>query len=130
MNPIETYSFNDALSIALGLVVLFSAVIAVLYCIWGGLLLIMSGGNEEKIKPAVNHIRHAVIGLVAIMVMIFIIPKVLNYFQLPFASELEANHIFQTLGQLADRVFGGSIASPGVLPSSNDSVIGDDFSNL
>ena len=130
MNPIESYSLNDVLSIAVGLVVLFSAVIAVLYCIWGGLLLIMSGGNEEKIKPAVNHIRHAVIGLVAIMVMIFIIPKVLNYFQLPFASDLEANHIFQTLGQLSDRVFGGSISPPGGLPSNNDSVIGDDFSNL
>ena len=130
MNPIESYSFNDALSIAVGLIVLFSAVIAVLYCIWGGLLLIMSGGNEEKIKPAVNHIRHAVMGLVAIMVMIFIIPKILGYFHLPFADELEANHIFQTLGQLVDRVFGGSIAPPGVIPSHTDSVIDDDFSNL
>lgn len=105
MNPTETYSFNDAISIAIGLLIVFSGLIAVLYCIWGGLLLIMSGGKEERIKPAVNHIRHAVIGLVAIVVTVFLIPKVLTYFNLPFANELDPAHIFQTVGGLADRVF-------------------------
>ena len=36
--------------------------------------MVISGGSEEKVKAAVNHIRHAVIGILFIIAVLYIIP--------------------------------------------------------
>lgn len=45
-----------------------------------------------------NHIRHAVIGLVAVLLIVFFAPKVLAYFGLPFAEDIEPSHVFSVVG--------------------------------
>ena len=39
-------------------------------------MLILSGGKDEKVKPAINSIRYAVIGIIVIVIAIFVAPKV------------------------------------------------------
>ncbi|MFA6259421.1 MAG: hypothetical protein WCX29_02325, partial [Candidatus Peribacteraceae bacterium] len=48
--------------VALGLII--AAILSLIYIIVGGISFILSAGNEEKIKKAVNTIRFAIIGLV------------------------------------------------------------------
>ncbi len=74
MEAFQTFEFNDILRVGIALIFLAAGMIAVLYSIWGGFLLITSGGKEEKVKPAVNHIRHAVLGIIVLMVVLFVAP--------------------------------------------------------
>ncbi|PID70688.1 hypothetical protein CSB37_01225 [bacterium DOLZORAL124_38_8] len=41
-----------------------AAIISAIFIFWGGISFILSGGNDEKIKKAVNTIRYAIIGLI------------------------------------------------------------------
>lgn len=91
----------------------------------------MSGGNEEKVKPAVNHIRHAVIGLVALLATLFLIPKVLTFFGSPYGAEIEPSRIFQTMSELSGHIFENSTPlSIDPNNSSGPSELPSDFSEL
>lgn len=80
-NPVNiNISLTEMIQVAIAIIVLISGLLAVLYSIWGGFLLITSGGNEEKVKPAVNHIRHAFLGLIVLILILFVTPKALKLF--------------------------------------------------
>jgi hypothetical protein len=62
------------IKIGIALLVLVAGFLCVVYSLWGGLMLILSGGAEEKVKPAVNYIRYSILGLVCILLVLFIAP--------------------------------------------------------
>lgn len=70
------YTASDIIRVAISLIVLVGGLCAIIFIIWGGLMLILSGGKDEKVKPAINSIRYAVIGIIVIVVAIFVAPKV------------------------------------------------------
>lgn len=43
MNVFDTIEFDDLIRYSIAIVVIFSALIAILYTIWGGFLMIISG---------------------------------------------------------------------------------------
>ncbi len=38
-------------------------------------MLVLSGGKDDKVKPAINSIRYAVIGIIIIIISILILPQ-------------------------------------------------------
>lgn len=80
----EVYSFEQIVKYGIALVLFLSMVLAVLYAIWGGFLMVVSAGNEEKVKAAVNHIRYAFLGIAVLVLILFIAPMFLNLFGLPY----------------------------------------------
>jgi hypothetical protein len=42
-------------------------------------MLILSGGKDEKVKPAINSIRYSVIGLIVIVIALFVAPKIVEF---------------------------------------------------
>jgi hypothetical protein len=50
MTVFDTIEFADLIRYGIALVVIFAALAAILYTIWGGFLMIVSGGAEEKVK--------------------------------------------------------------------------------
>lgn len=72
----DAYGAQDIIRVGVSLVVLVAGLCAVIFIIWGGVMLILSGGKDEKVKPAINSIRYAVIGIIVIVIAIFIAPKV------------------------------------------------------
>lgn len=50
MHIFDTIEFSEIIRYAIALVVIFAALAAILYTIWGGFLMIISGGTEEKVK--------------------------------------------------------------------------------
>lgn len=105
-SPLDShYSFVEMLQLGIALVILVAGIVSVLYSIWGGFLLITSGGNEEKVKPAVNHIRHAFLGLIVLILIIFIAPRALALFGLPYAEEINPTKIFQKMRDLSATFF-------------------------
>jgi hypothetical protein len=53
--------FGEFILLTISLFVLAAGLLSILFILWGGLLLILSGGKDDKIKPAINTIRFAVI---------------------------------------------------------------------
>ena len=131
-NPVSiNISLTEMIQIAIAIVVLISWLLAVLYSIWGGFLLITSGWNEEKVKPAVNHIRHAFLGLIVLILILFVTPKALKLFWLPFADELSPSIIFSKMTDISTRIFNTKSSSDTKLDTlDTTNGLPSDFSDL
>lgn len=70
-------------------------------------MLILSGGKDEKVKPAINSIRYAVIGIIVIVIAIFVAPKVSEMLGLGTHQYLSPQNIFNTIKTLMNQIFGG-----------------------
>ena len=70
-------------------------------------MLILSWGKDEKVKPAINSIRYAVVGIIVIVIAIFVAPKVSEMLWLWTHSYLSPQNIFNTIKVLMNQIFGG-----------------------
>jgi len=68
-------------------------------------LLILSGGKDDKIKPAINSIRYALIGLALIVVSIFIFPMLARLLNLDVDKYSSPDRIFQQIKIIGDKIF-------------------------
>lgn len=66
--------FWDFILTIISLFILASGILSIIFILWWGLLLILSGWKDDKIKPAINTIRYSVIGLIVTVVSIFVFP--------------------------------------------------------
>lgn len=121
MNVFQEFTFEDIIRHAIAIVVIFSALLSILYIIWGGFLLIVSGGAEEKVKGAINHIRHAVLGIGFMLAILFILPVIMNLLSVPYGEFAKPSQVFLTMQQIFDSLFGTSIADP-LSPSTTDAL--------
>jgi len=70
----EWMTFWDFVLTIISLFILISGILSIVFILWWGLLLILSGWKDDKIKPAINTIRYAVIWLIITVVSIFVFP--------------------------------------------------------
>jgi len=96
----------DFIWLAISVIVLFAWIFSIGYILWGWVLLILSGWKEEKIKPAINSIRYALIWLIVIVVSIFVFPRLAGLLWLDVKSYSSPDKIFQNITQLWNKVFG------------------------
>jgi hypothetical protein len=68
--------------IALSLIV--ASILCLAFIIIGGITFILSAGNEEKIKKAVNTIRYSIIGLIVTFVAFFLVAWIAKLLDIPF----------------------------------------------
>lgn len=131
-NVFQIYSAEEITRYGIALVFFFSMLLAVGYAIWGGLLMVVSGGNEEKVKAAVNHIRYAVLGMVVLFIILFAAPVFLGLFGLNhYGMYFSPSVVMSTVQEVTANIFGGS-ASGGYYDSTLDttSPASDDFTTL
>lgn len=103
-----SYTTSDMIRITISIIVLVAGLCSIVFIIWGGLMLILSGGKDDKVQPAVNSIRYAVIGIIVIVVAIFVAPRVTEMLGLGSYQYLSPKSIFDTISVLMNRVFGDS----------------------
>ena len=75
-------SLLDLLFQALRVFLIFLAVIALAALIWGGVLYIISLGNDQDIQKAKKIIIYAIVGLVVVMLAGLVVNVVINIFGL------------------------------------------------
>lgn len=93
-------------------------------------MLVISGGDEHKVHPAINMIRYSVIGLLVMIVIILITPAVSA--ALGFDSigqKFSPSNIFGTMKCVSDRVFGKTDISCFDVASGGDSFSSSTTSN-
>lgn len=98
-------NFWDFVLLSISIFVLASWVFSIVFILWGGLLLILSWGKDEKIKPAINTIRYAVIGIVVTVLTIFIFPILWRLLWLDVEKYAEPKRIFEKIEEIWNKVF-------------------------
>jgi len=98
--------FWDFILLFISLFVLASGIFSIAFILWWGLLLILSWGKDDKIKPAINTIRYAVIGIVITVLTIFIFPILWRLLWLDVEKYAEPKRIFQKIEQIWNKIFG------------------------
>lgn len=92
-------------------------------------MLILSGGKDEKVKPAINSIRYAVVGLIVIILSIFVAPKMGDLLGLNVSQYVSPKVIFSTIQDLSTKFFGNKNdidLSPG---TNGTQTLGDDWAS-
>lgn len=84
--------------VALGIII--ASFLCLIYIIWGGISFILSAGNEEKIKKAVQTIRFSVIGLIVTIIAFFAVNIIARLLEIPF--NLTFGTIIDLMSQILD----------------------------
>lgn len=124
-----TLGFWDFILLAISIFVLASGVFSIVFILWGGLLLILSGGKDDKIKPAINTIRYAVIGIVVTVLTIFLFPILGRLLWLDVEKYAAPKRIFQKIEEIWNKVFWNSTTTINWSIDNIDS-FPSDFSDL
>lgn len=74
--------------------------LAFFFIFYGGLSFILSGGNDEKIKQAVNTIRYSIIGLVIIILSFTFVSIIGRIFDLQLVPYLSVDKIWGAINNL------------------------------
>ena len=100
--------FGEFVLLAISLFVLTAWLLSILFILWWGLLLILSGGKDDKIKPAINTIRFAVIWVVVTVLTIFLFPVFGRLLGLNVEKYAKPQRIFEKIEEIGDKIFGTS----------------------
>ena len=97
--------FWDFILLFISLFVLASWIFSIVFILWWGLLLILSWGKDDKIKPAINTIRYAVIGIVVTVLTIFVFPILGRLLGLDVEKYAEPKRIFEKIEEIWNKMF-------------------------
>jgi hypothetical protein len=100
-----TMGFGDFILLGISLFVLASGIFSIIFILWWGLLLILSGWKDDKIKPAINTIRYAVIGIVVTVLTIFVFPILGRLLWLDVERYAEPKAIFWKIEEIWNKMF-------------------------
>ncbi|MCF7846697.1 MAG: hypothetical protein K9M51_01365 [Candidatus Gracilibacteria bacterium] len=87
------YTLMDLVEIFVPIAFILAAALAAIFIFVGGVNFILSGGNDEKIKKAVNTIRYAIVGLVVTILSFTFVTIVGRIFGLDFLDYLNYDKI-------------------------------------
>lgn len=97
--------FGEFVLLWISLFVLASGIFSIIFILWWGLLLILSGWKDDKIKPAINTIRFAIIGIVVTVLTIFVFPILGRLLWLDVEKYAEPKRIFEKIEEIWNKMF-------------------------
>ena len=104
----EKLDFWEFVLLAISIFVLAAWIFSIVFILWWGLLLILSGGKDDKIKPAINTIRYAVIGIVVTVLTIFLFPILWGLLWLDVEQYDQPKRIFEKIEEIWNQIFWNS----------------------
>lgn len=102
----EGYNLVKVANFAVALAIIGAAVLSVFYIFVGGISFILSSGQEDKIKQAVQTIRYAIIGLVVTILAVGIIKVVEAIIGIELTSYLTWDSISGNIKLIIERLTG------------------------
>lgn len=126
----ESLEFWDFILLAISLFVLFAWVLSIVFILWWGLLLILSGGKDDKIKPAINTIRYAIIWVIITVLSIFLFPILWRLLGLDVNRYAKPERIFEKIEQIWNNIFWWNDVQTKSIDFDNNDILWPDFSDL
>lgn len=121
---------GDIVLLIISIFVLVSWVLSILFILWWGLLMILSGWKEEKITPALNTIRYAILWVIITVITIFLFPILGKLLGLDVEKYAKPERIFQKIEELWNNVFGKTNNTNEIINwSTNMDKLPDDFAS-
>lgn len=105
---LSSYTTMDLVQMFVVYAFIVAAGLSAVFVFIGGINFILSGGNDEKIKTAVNTIRYAIVGLIVTILSFTFVTIVGRIFGLDFMSYLSYDKIRISITQLIDSSRGNS----------------------
>ena len=99
---LSNYTTMDLVQMFVVYAFVAAAGLSAVFVFIGGINFILSGGNDEKIKTAVNTIRYAIVGLIVTILSFTAVTIVGRVFGLDFMSYLSYDKIRTSITQLID----------------------------
>ncbi|MDB4977930.1 MAG: hypothetical protein JWM56_116 [Candidatus Peribacteria bacterium] len=96
---LENGNIIEIIATFIALALIVASLLCLVFIIFGGITFILSAGNEDRIKKAVNTIRYAIIGLFVTFIAFFFVSWISRLLNIPF--ELR----FSTIVQLMQEIF-------------------------
>ena len=97
---LEDGSIIDIIATFIALGLIAASVLCLFFIIVGGITFILSAGNEEKIKKAINTIRFAIVGLLVSFIAFFAVSFMARLLDIPF--QLTFGMIVDIMEELLD----------------------------
>lgn len=121
--------FWDFVLLWISLFVLASGIFSIVFILRWWLLLILSWWKDDKIKPAINTIRYAVIWIVVTVWTIFAFPILWRLLGLDVEKYAEPKRIFEKIEEIWNKIFWNNSSN---FDTSIDTIddIPSDFSDL
>lgn len=122
-------SFFEIANIAVAFAIIVAGALSVIYIFVGGLSFIMSGGDDAKVKSAVQTIRYAIIGLVVTIFAVTIISVIGRLFNFELTRYIRWDIMSELIRDIVNR-----ISSPGgtqpILPLNESGEAGGSLDSL
>jgi cytochrome bd-type quinol oxidase subunit 2 len=99
---LSNYTTMDLVQMFVVYAFIAAAGLSAVFIFIGGINFILSGGNDEKIKAAVNTIRYAIVGLIVTILSFTAVTIMGRVFGLDFMSYLSYKDIRASISQLID----------------------------
>ena len=97
---LQNFTIIDLVQILVVYAFIIAAALSAIFIFIGGISFILSGGNDEKIKQAVNTIRYSIIGLIVTILSFTFVTIVGRIFGLNFMDYLSYGQIKDSINQL------------------------------
>lgn len=103
----STFSLEYLVNLGIALAISVAFILSVYYMFSGAISMILSGGQEDKIKEAVNTIRYSVIGLVVTVLAVVFIFMVGNLFGVSLNEYINFDRMIEIMTGLIERIANG-----------------------
>jgi len=97
--------FGDFVLLVISIFVLTAWILSIVFVLYWGLLLILSWWKEDKIKPAINTIRYALLGLIITVASIFLFPILWKLLGIDVEKYAKPTRILQKIEQIWNNIF-------------------------
>jgi hypothetical protein len=104
----SNYNVIDIINKGLAYAIIAAGLLSVIFIFVGGFSLILSGGNEEKIKSAVGTIRYSIIGLIITILAVVIVGTVGRLIGLDIIRYINFNDVIANIQSLTTNIQGSS----------------------
>ncbi|RAL57882.1 hypothetical protein BLD25_00815 [Candidatus Gracilibacteria bacterium GN02-872] len=121
---------GDIVLLVISIFVLVAGVASILFILWGGLLMILSGGKEDKITPALNTIRYAIFGVIVTVATIFLFPILGRILGIDVDKYAKPSRIFEKIDEIGNKIFGSNSSSYNSISNVPEGELPDDYVNL
>lgn len=89
----------------ISIMILISGIASIIFILYWGFLMITSWGKEEKIKPALNTIRYAIVWIVVTVLTVFLFPILWRLLWIDVQKYAEPSAIFNKIEEIWDTIF-------------------------